>query len=105
MTSAGLDTSAPTAIDDRLSDAFGPFPVGGIVHGHTHTPAAPKAVAILASMSLEAPVTAATLFDTLLTIAIVLAPILVPRTTIHRCEVRLAPMKNLDVGSLRERAF
>src|SRR6266436_7901463 len=39
-TSAALDMSAPTAIasppvvGDRLSDAFGALPVGGIVHGH-----------------------------------------------------------------------
>src|SRR5580704_4181388 len=39
-TSAVLDTSAPTAIafppfiGDCPSDAFGAFPVGGIIHGH-----------------------------------------------------------------------
>jgi hypothetical protein len=54
-----------SAVRDRLSNPFGASPVGGIVHSHLR---AAKAVAIPLPMPLDAPVTIATLLDSLLII-------------------------------------
>ena len=108
-TSAALNTSAstaiasPPAVDDRPSDPFSAFPVGGKFTA-TRAPAAANAVAIPPPMPLGAPVTIATLSDSLL--------------TIHRCSWsdssytqslmavnRALPLRKLDFFSLRHERF